>query len=97
MALVHRTGGQQTSGPGLQSKAGQLRLDQHSLSPTQLVPLSGGTAGCRFFFQCNPSGHVSRPQGPLSPAEAALSWDSEEALEEGGQECLGALDQAAVP
>lgn len=51
----------------------------------------------QVFFQCDPFGHVSRPQEPLSPAEAALSWDSEEALEEGGQECLGALDQAAVP
>lgn len=51
----------------------------------------------QVFSQRDPFGHVSRPQGPLSPAEAALYRHLEKALEEGGQECLGTLDQAAAP
>ena len=51
----------------------------------------------QVFSQHDPFGHVSRPQGPLSPGEAALGRHSEKALEEGGQECLGTLDQAAAP
>lgn len=97
MALAHRTGGQQTSGPGLQSKAGQLRLDQHNLSWTQLGVHSVGVHWMQVSSQRDPFGHVSRPQGPLSPGEAALCRHSEKALEEGGQECLGTLDQAAAP
>lgn len=72
-------------------------IDQHNFSRTQLGVHSAGGLLDAGFFQCNPFRQMSRLRGPLGPAEAALCRDSEGGLEKGGQECLGALDQATVP
>ena len=72
-------------------------IDQHNFSRTQLGVHSAGGPLDAGFFQCNPFRQMSRLRGPLGPAEAALCRDSEGGLETGGQECLGALDQATVP
>ena len=72
-------------------------IDQHNFSRTQPGVHSAGGPLDAGFFQRNPFRHMSRLRGPLGPAEAALCRDSEGGLEKGGQECLGALDQATVP